>query len=73
MLNIQYYIDAFFSSYFGGTIILIFGIFRTYKSWKNNEKTSDSILQPHIKGWLAGIFSIALGLFIIINKILGRL
>ena len=74
MLNIQYYIDAFFSSYFGAIIILILGIIKTYKSWKNEEKNySYAMIPTFMKGWVAGLGLIALGIIMLVYKLLGKL
>lgn len=60
-------------SYWGGLIWIAFGIWMIRFTIKNPQEKPYSMLQGDMKGWAAGVVGIALGICIIIAKLLGKL
>jgi hypothetical protein len=61
------------STYFGGAIWIIFGIFMLFFTKRNPQKYKFSVLQGDVKDIGAGYGSIVLGIIIIILKCTGKI
>jgi putative Mn2+ efflux pump MntP len=57
-------------SYIGAFVFILIGIYTIKDTIKETKKENRSFYLD-IKGWIAGVGSIGLGLFIIIAKIIG--
>lgn len=65
-------IDFFISTYIGGILCIIIGLFAIWVVKKSPEMAK-SAFRGDICGWAGGVGSIIIGICVLIGKLLGKL
>lgn len=69
-MGLHDYLEKFVCSYFGAIFFILLGVYAIIYTIKNPSKDTFSPLQGDMRGWVGGVASIGLGVFILIMKIL---